>query len=92
MTTGLHSGTSGQPLFRIGPWPTVGLAILLEVPGALLVALVLLQQLPPLLALPGMALVVVGDVVYVVVAATTTDPLLYAPPLMMLFTCIAAAW
>ena len=41
--------------------PTVvGLAILLEVPGALIVALVLLQQLPPLLALPGMVLVVVG--------------------------------
>jgi diguanylate cyclase (GGDEF)-like protein len=38
------------------------------------------------------SLVVVGDVVYVVVAATTTDPLLYAPPLMMLFTCFAAAW
>ena len=38
------------------------------------------------------ALVVVGDVVYVVVAMTTTDPLLYAPPLMMLFTCFAAAW
>jgi len=38
------------------------------------------------------ALVVVGDAVYVVVAMTTTDPLLYAPPLMMLFTCFAAAW
>jgi drug/metabolite transporter (DMT)-like permease len=33
---------------------------LLEVPGALLFALVLLQQLPPLLALPGVALVVLG--------------------------------
>jgi hypothetical protein len=30
------------------------------VPGALIVALVLLGQLPPLLALPGMAAVVVG--------------------------------
>ena len=38
------------------------------------------------------ALVVVGDGVYLVVALTTTDPLLYAPPLMMLFTCFAAAW
>jgi len=43
----------------VGP-TVVGLAILLEVPGSLLVALVLLGQLPPLLALPGMALVVVG--------------------------------
>jgi drug/metabolite transporter (DMT)-like permease len=34
--------------------------ILLEVPGALLFALVLLQQVPPPLALPGVALVVVG--------------------------------
>ncbi|MEI4270568.1 DMT family transporter [Klenkia sp. LSe6-5] len=46
-------------LSTVGP-TVVGLAILLEVPGALLVALVLLRQLPPLLALPGMALVVVG--------------------------------
>jgi drug/metabolite transporter (DMT)-like permease len=46
-------------LSTVGP-TVVGLAILLEVPGALLVALVLLQQLPPLLALPGMVLVVVG--------------------------------
>jgi diguanylate cyclase (GGDEF)-like protein len=38
------------------------------------------------------ALVVVGDAVYVVVSVTTTDPLLYAPPLMLLFTCFAAAW
>ncbi|MCW2581319.1 MAG: Conserved rane protein of unknown function, putative drug exporter domain [Klenkia sp.] len=46
-------------LSTVGP-TVVGLAILLEVPGALLVALVLLQQLPPLLALPGMVLVVAG--------------------------------
>ena len=38
----------------------VSLAVLLEVPGALLFALVLLQQVPPLLALPGVALVVAG--------------------------------
>jgi drug/metabolite transporter (DMT)-like permease len=43
----------------VGP-TVVSLAILLEVPGALLVALVLLHQVPPLLALPGMAAVVVG--------------------------------
>jgi drug/metabolite transporter (DMT)-like permease len=43
----------------VGP-TVVSLAILLEVPGALLVALVLLHQAPPLLALPGMAAVVVG--------------------------------
>jgi drug/metabolite transporter (DMT)-like permease len=38
----------------------VSLAVLLEVPGSLVVALVLLGQLPPLLALPGMAAVVAG--------------------------------
>jgi drug/metabolite transporter (DMT)-like permease len=43
----------------VGP-TVVSLAILLEVPGALIVALVLLHQVPPLLALPGMAAVVVG--------------------------------
>ena len=46
-------------LSSVGP-TVVSLAILLEVPGALLVALVLLHQVPPLLALPGMAAVVVG--------------------------------
>ncbi|WP_369130147.1 DMT family transporter [Modestobacter roseus] len=46
-------------LSTVGP-TVVGLAILLEVPGALLVALVLLQQAPPLLALPGMVAVVIG--------------------------------
>ncbi len=46
-------------LSSVGP-TVVSLAVLLEVPGALLVALVLLQQVPPLLALPGMAAVVVG--------------------------------
>ena len=38
----------------VGP-TIVSLAILLEVPGSLIVALVLLHQAPPLLALPGMA-------------------------------------
>jgi drug/metabolite transporter (DMT)-like permease len=46
-------------LSTVGP-TVVGLAILLEVPGALLVALVLLQQVPPLLAVPGMVAVVIG--------------------------------
>jgi drug/metabolite transporter (DMT)-like permease len=54
----------GHTLFNlvvasVGP-TVVGLAILLEVPGALLVALVLLHQAPPLLALPGMVAVVAG--------------------------------
>jgi drug/metabolite transporter (DMT)-like permease len=48
-----------QVLSSVGP-TVVGLAILLEVPGALLVALVLLHQLPPLLALPGLVAVVLG--------------------------------
>ena len=46
-------------LSSVGP-TVVGLAVLLEVPGALLVALVLLRQVPPLLALPGMVAVVLG--------------------------------
>jgi drug/metabolite transporter (DMT)-like permease len=46
-------------LSSVGP-TVVGLAVLLEVPGALLVALVLLQQVPPLLALPGLVAVVCG--------------------------------
>jgi drug/metabolite transporter (DMT)-like permease len=54
----------GHTLFNLVV-PTVGptivsLAILLEVPGSLIVALVLLDEAPPLLALPGMAAVVVG--------------------------------
>jgi drug/metabolite transporter (DMT)-like permease len=43
----------------VGP-TVVSLAVLLEVPGALLFALVLLGEAPPLLALPGVVLVVVG--------------------------------
>jgi drug/metabolite transporter (DMT)-like permease len=46
-------------LSSVGP-TVVGLAILLEVPGALLVALALLQQAPPLLAVPGLVAVVGG--------------------------------
>ena len=48
-----------QVLSSVGP-TVVSLAVLLEVPGSLIVALVLLGQAPPLLALPGMAAVVVG--------------------------------
>ena len=46
-------------LSTVGP-TVVSLAVLLEVPGSLIVALVLLDQAPPLLALPGMAAVMVG--------------------------------
>ncbi|WP_409333170.1 DMT family transporter [Trujillonella humicola] len=46
-------------LATVGP-TMVSLVVLLEVPGALLFALVLLGQLPPLLALPGVVLVVAG--------------------------------
>jgi drug/metabolite transporter (DMT)-like permease len=46
-------------LCSVGP-TVVGLAVLLEVPGALIVALVLLSQIPPLLAVPGMVAVVLG--------------------------------
>jgi drug/metabolite transporter (DMT)-like permease len=46
-------------LSTVGP-TMVSLVILLEVPGSLIVALVLLHQAPPLLALPGMVAVVVG--------------------------------
>jgi drug/metabolite transporter (DMT)-like permease len=46
-------------LSSVGP-TVVSLAVLLEVPGSTIVALILLGQAPPLLALPGMAAVVVG--------------------------------
>jgi drug/metabolite transporter (DMT)-like permease len=48
-----------QVLASVGP-TMVSLVVLLEVPGALLFALVLLGQLPPVLALPGVLLVVAG--------------------------------
>ena len=48
------------------------LAVLLEVPGALIVALVLLHQLPPLLAVPGMAAVVAGVALVVRASKPTT--------------------
>jgi drug/metabolite transporter (DMT)-like permease len=60
-------------LSSVGP-TVVGLAILLEVPGALLVALVLLQQVPPLLAVPGMVAVVIG--VALVVRAGRPSPVM----------------
>jgi drug/metabolite transporter (DMT)-like permease len=62
-----------QVLSSVGP-TVVGLAILLEVPGALLVALVLLQQVPPLLAVPGMVAVVLG--VALVVRAGRPSPVI----------------
>lgn len=43
----------------VGP-TVVGMAILLEVPGAALLAFVLLGQLPPLLVVPGLLLIVSG--------------------------------
>lgn len=43
----------------VGP-TVVGLVFLLEVPGAALFALLLVGQVPPLLALPGLVLVVIG--------------------------------
>jgi drug/metabolite transporter (DMT)-like permease len=58
-------------LSSVGP-TVVSLAVLLEVPGALIVALVLLGQAPPLLALPGMAAVVVGVALVVRASRPTT--------------------
>lgn len=43
----------------VGP-TVVGLAILLEVPGAALLAFALIGQVPPLLAVPGLVLIVSG--------------------------------
>jgi drug/metabolite transporter (DMT)-like permease len=58
-------------LSSVGP-TVVSLAVLLEVPGSLIVALVLLGQVPPLLALPGMAMVVVGVALVVRASRPTT--------------------
>jgi drug/metabolite transporter (DMT)-like permease len=58
-------------LSSVGP-TVVSLAVLLEVPGSLIVALVLLGQAPPLLALPGMAMVVVGVALVVRASRPTT--------------------
>jgi drug/metabolite transporter (DMT)-like permease len=60
-------------LSSVGP-TVVGLAVLLEVPGALLVALVLLQQVPPLLALPGMVAVVIGVALVVRAGRPAPEP------------------
>jgi drug/metabolite transporter (DMT)-like permease len=60
-----------QVLSSVGP-TVVSLAVLLEVPGSTIVALVLLQQAPPLLALPGMAAVVVGVALVVRASRPTT--------------------
>jgi drug/metabolite transporter (DMT)-like permease len=66
----------GHTLFNlvvssVGP-TIVSLAILLEVPGSLIVALVLLDQAPPLLALPGMVAVVAGVALVVRASRPTT--------------------
>jgi drug/metabolite transporter (DMT)-like permease len=58
-------------LSSVGP-TVVSLAVLLEVPGSLIVALVLLHQAPPLLALPGMVAVVVGVALVVRASRPTT--------------------
>ncbi|TFV44643.1 DMT family transporter [Blastococcus sp. TF02A-35] len=58
-------------LSSVGP-TVVSLAVLLEVPGALLFALVLLGQVPPLLALPGVVLVVAGVALVVRASRPTT--------------------
>jgi drug/metabolite transporter (DMT)-like permease len=58
-------------LSSVGP-TVVSLAVLLEVPGALLFALLLLGQVPPLLALPGVALVVAGVALVVRASRPTT--------------------
>jgi drug/metabolite transporter (DMT)-like permease len=58
-------------LSNVGP-TVVSLAVLLEVPGSLLIALVLLDQAPPLLALPGMVAVVVGVALVVRASRPTT--------------------
>lgn len=55
----------------VGP-TVVGLVLLLEVPGAALLAWVLLGQVPPLLALPGLVLVIAG--VALVVRDARPDP------------------
>ncbi|MGY1619259.1 DMT family transporter [Geodermatophilus sp. SYSU D00691] len=58
-------------LSSVGP-TVVSLAVLLEVPGSLVVAFVLLGQVPPLLALPGMAAVVAGVALVVRASRPTT--------------------
>ena len=60
----------------VGP-TVVGLVLLLEVPGAALLALVLVGQTPPALALPGLALVVLG--VALVVRAGDHRPAVAVP-------------
>lgn len=64
-----------QVLSSVGP-TVVSLVVLLEVPGALIVALLLLGQAPPLPALPGMLAVVVG--VALVVRASRPSTLVEA--------------
>lgn len=62
-----------QVLSTVGP-TVVGLVILLEVPGALVVALFLLGQVPPLLAVPGLLAVVAGVALVVRAGRPIPDP------------------
>ena len=73
----LNEGGWGDKIrtVRVNDWTTEWtFQDVLEVPGALLVALVLLQQVPPLLAVPGMVAVVVG--VALVVRAGRPSPVI----------------
>ncbi len=58
---------------NVGP-TVVGLAILLEVPGAALLALVLIGQTPPLLVLPGLALILGGLALVIRSGGDTAEP------------------
>jgi drug/metabolite transporter (DMT)-like permease len=58
----------------------VSLAILLEVPGATLIAAVALGQVPPLLVLPAVGLVLAGLALVVTGQAPRTDPTSAPPP------------
>jgi drug/metabolite transporter (DMT)-like permease len=68
----------GHSLFNVvlrSTSPTVvSLSLLLEIPGAALIAAVLLGQRPPLLALPAAALLVAGLALVIRAASRTTEP------------------
>ena len=71
----LNEGGWGDKIrtVRVNDWTTEWtFTDVLEVPGSLIVALVLLHQAPPLLALPGMAAVVVGVTLVVRASRPTT--------------------
>jgi drug/metabolite transporter (DMT)-like permease len=64
---------------QVGVTP-IALAILLEVPGASLVAWVWLGQVPPLTVLPGALLMLLGLVIVVRSRRTAPEPALAASP------------